>query len=458
MIKEGAAVQAFPEVAGYEILEPIGKGGMGEVYVARQRTLDRLVAIKFLKPEDEPDPDPQANLARFRREAELMAKVSHPHILSLFDFGEAGGRAYLVMAYVEEGDLRRRMCPGQPMPIAAVRSVLGPVGDALSYLHRQGIIHSDLKPENILLSEGVSPLVTDFGVAVFRAGSGSLTRTGRGVGTLGYVAPEQQYRLKVDERADQYSLAAMAYEMLTGQLPLGIFKPPSHLNPALTSEVDAVILRALQENPKDRFATVRELTEALDRALEKGAAAGRGRKAHRWLIGTGSLLTVVIAAVAYHQFFPDPHPPPPPASVPKPKEASSPSPSPVAAQPTPIPEAPRPPAADPKTDPGPDDPLLKELKALVAFQIWKERGSPGGTVGGAVRDEIWFEAARKVEEEVNLTAYEIWRTQGSPKGEAGERVRLKNQHEAERRLYKAHTGKDYSEPAARGARPEKTAP
>jgi serine/threonine protein kinase len=430
---------------------------MGEVYVARQRTLDRLVAIKFLKPEDEPDPDPQVDLARFRREAELMAKVSHPHILSLFDFGEVGGRAYLVMAYVEEGDLRRRMCPGRPMPIAAVRSVLGPVGDALSYLHRQGIIHRDLKPENILLREGVSPLVTDFGVAVFRAGSGSLTRTGRGVGTLGYVAPEQQYRLKVDERADQYSLAAMAYEMLTGQLPLGIFKPPSHLNPVLTGEVDAVILRALQENPKDRFATVRELTEALDRALEAGAAAGRGRKARRWLIGAGSLLTVMIAAVTYQRFFPGPPPtppPPPPATVPK--EASPPAP--LAAQPAPVPETPRSPTADPKPDPGSDDPLLKELKALVAYQIWKERGSPGGTVGGAVKDEIWFEASRKVEEEVNLTAYEIWRTQGSPKGEAGERVRLKNQHEAERRLYKAHTGKDYSEPAAQGAKPEKTPP
>src|SRR3954452_1385532 len=279
-----------PAIPGYEVLHRIGQGGMGEVYVARQLALGRLVAVKLLAPE--PGVEPHEALDRFRREAELMARVSHPNIVSVFDFGSVGNQPYLMMEYVEGGDLRRRMTPGEPADIADVRSVLSPVCEALSYLHRQGILHRDLKPENILMHDEINPKVADFGIAVLSGGASTLTRTGHGLGTLGYVAPEQQYRLRVDERTDQYSLAAVAYELLTGEKALGVFKPPSYHNARLNPKVDAVILRALQEEPSERYPSIHDFGKALDEAL----AAVRPRS--RWrLARTLAALAVLGAAL-----------------------------------------------------------------------------------------------------------------------------------------------------------------
>jgi formylglycine-generating enzyme required for sulfatase activity len=281
-----------PDVPGYEIHRLIGLGGMGEVHLARQVALNRPVAIKFLTRTAGDPPDEYE--ARFRREAELMAGISHPNVVTIFDFGTVASRPYLVMEYVEGGDLRSRMVPDLPMKVGEIRAIMKPVLKAVEYLHSRGIVHRDMKPENILMLREETPKVTDFGIAVLDFAMGSLTRTGRSLGTPGYVAPEQQYGLKVDARADQFSLAALCYEMATGRKPLGAFPPPEKLNPKLGPKAGQVILKALSEDPTDRYATIGEFGEALDRGLE--AAEGRKSPKGRWrLVAAVAALAVVVA-------------------------------------------------------------------------------------------------------------------------------------------------------------------
>lgn len=252
-------------VPGYQIIQPIGHGGMGRVFLARQLSLGRLVAIKLLTLTVGAGSAEQ--VARFRRESEIMARVNHPNIVSVFDSGEVGGQPYLAMEYVEKGDLRQFMPPGRPMRGDQAIALLAPITRALAHLHSLGILHRDLKPENILMASESTPKVSDFGIALQDDSIGPLTGLGEWRGTIGYVAPEQQYRLKVDERADQYSLAALSYEMLTGQKPVGRFKPPSQLNTSLRREVDAVLSKGLQEDPDDRYSTILGFGDALQSAL-----------------------------------------------------------------------------------------------------------------------------------------------------------------------------------------------
>jgi formylglycine-generating enzyme required for sulfatase activity len=279
-----------PQIPGYEILGPIGRGSMGEVVLARQLALGRDVAIKFMDQQVAADPEEAAS--RFRREAELMARVAHPNIVTIFDFGVASGRPYLVMEYIEGGDLRREMAEQLPIPVARLVTLLRPIVNALEHLHRKGILHRDLKPENVLMQEGDTPKVADFGIAVSGLAIGMLTQPDVSMGTVGYVAPEQLYRLKVDERADQFSLAAIAYELLTGSRPLGVFPQPTKLNRALRPEVDAVVMRGLSEDREDRYLTVREFGDALEEAL-----TGPGGLARRRLSRLAAAVT--IAAVVF---------------------------------------------------------------------------------------------------------------------------------------------------------------
>ncbi len=285
MISEVRHAMVTPQIEGFEIIREIGRGGMGTVYTARQVALDRLVAVKVLSIKDATHRE--ESLVRFRREAELMAKVHHPNILMVFDFGTVDGQPYLVTEHVDSGDLRQYMKPGYPMPNAQARTILRSIGTALDCLHQHGILHRDLKPENILMRGEGYPVVGDFGIAVFRGFANLLTKSGQSLGTLGYIAPEQQYRLAVDERADQYSLAALAYELLTGQLPLGIFPLPSRLNPQLNPEVDDVLRRALQDDPADRYPKVREFVDELDRSL----STGRSPRISPWV---SRILTVIV--------------------------------------------------------------------------------------------------------------------------------------------------------------------
>ena len=263
-----------PRVPGYELLKPLGRGSMGEVVLARQLALGRDVAVKFVGQAVAAESGELA--ARFRREAEMMARVSHPNVVTIFDYGVASGRPYLVMEYVEGGDLRQRM-GAPPMPAGRALAVLRPVFGALEHLHAKGILHRDLKPENVLMHHGETPKVADFGIAVMVEAAGELTRADLSMGTVGYVAPELLYRLKVDARADQYSLAVIAYELLTGAMPLGSFPPPSKFNPELGPDVDAVVLKGLSEDRDDRYDTIREFGDALEKALDPPARRLRPR-------------------------------------------------------------------------------------------------------------------------------------------------------------------------------------
>jgi formylglycine-generating enzyme required for sulfatase activity/tRNA A-37 threonylcarbamoyl transferase component Bud32 len=299
MMGAAASCETFrvPELPGYQILEKIGEGASGAVYRAYQASLDRSVAIKFVTQSD--DFGRAERLERFQREARLLAKVAHPHVLAVYDAGLCEHGPYLITEYLDGGNLRTLMKAGRPLPPAMLLRVIEPVIGALSALHHEGIVHRDLKPENILLQDPGHPKVGDFGIAVLIAEVGSLTWHGQVFGTLGYTAPEQQYGLPIDQRVDQYSLAAMVYEMLTGgELPLGVIRKPSELNYRLDRQVDKVLMRALAQQPEERFASIGEFGAALRAALTGAASASRRR---RWL-AIGGILAALLAGTALGWF------------------------------------------------------------------------------------------------------------------------------------------------------------
>jgi hypothetical protein len=404
---------------------------MGKVYLARQQTLKRLVCVKVLSiPEGE---DADLCRARCGREAELLASVSHPHILSVFDFGTTSDAnlPFLVTEYIEGGDLRRRMSTGKSMPVERVRSILMQIGEALEFLHARGMIHRDLKPENVLMPAELQCKVGDFGLAVMQENAGSLTRSGRGLGTIGYVSPEQQYGLKVDERADQYSLAAMTYELLTGRRPLGRFLPPSRLNSALPTELDPVILRGLAEEPTARYPSVRDFVSEVERHLRLRHWKRFGLR----FAAMGVLLFLIVVAgerVMVELGVGADHPDAPKGGqqAPAPDQQQS---RPLVSQTT---EA----KTEPETEASPAVPVRSaEFKILTekrAYRIWVEEGRPKGKEGEAVKLKNWIAAEKQIESEVQNRAYSIWVQQGSPTGPQGDAVREKNTHDAEVQLLK----------------------
>lgn len=246
---------AFPQL---EILALIGHGGMGAVYKARQTHLERIVAVKLLSPERGSDP---AFIERFTREAQALARLQHPQIVTLHDFGRAGPWLYLVMEYVEGANLRQLLATGRMDPAASLRLV-APLCDALVHAHAQGVVHRDLKPENILIDNQGQPKIADFGLAKLRSANGALTQTGDALGTLHYMSPEQVAGTgTIDHRADVYALGVILYEMLTGNLPLGRCLPPSQSGS--DPRLDEVVLRSLEREPDKRWQTVEELRQAV---------------------------------------------------------------------------------------------------------------------------------------------------------------------------------------------------
>jgi hypothetical protein len=247
--------QYFPQL---EILGLLGQGGMGAVYKARQVKLDRLVALKVLPPFAGQDP---AFAERFMREARALARVSHPQIVAVHDFGEAGGMFYFLMEYVDGLNLRQLMQSGRLPPEQAL-PIVGQICDALQFAHDEGIVHRDIKPENILLDHKGRIKIADFGLAkIVEPTPGKLTLTGsrQMMGTPHYMAPEQIERPQtVDQRADIYSVGVLIYEMLTGELPLGHFALPSQ-KAAVDERLDAIVLRALAKDPEQRYQKVSEL-------------------------------------------------------------------------------------------------------------------------------------------------------------------------------------------------------
>lgn len=251
---------AFPNL---EIIEIIGAGGMGTVYRARQPKLERLVALKIL-PEHLAR---QATFAeRFHREARLLARLHHPHIVSVFDFGQAGPFYYLLMELVEGANLRQSMRAGRFSASQALQ-VVPQICEALQFAHEQGVLHRDIKPENILLDRHGRVKIADFGIAKLvddNAQEVTLTASGAVLGTPAYMAPEQiESPTQVDHRADIYSLGVVFYELLTGELPLGRFAPPSQKTP-LDQRVDEIVLRALAKEKELRQQSASEVKTQIE--------------------------------------------------------------------------------------------------------------------------------------------------------------------------------------------------
>jgi serine/threonine protein kinase len=356
----------------------------------------------------------------------LLASVSHPHILSIFDFGTTTelGLPFLVTEYIEAGDLRNRMTAAQPMPLGEVRSIIRQIGDALAFLHSRGILHRDLKPENILMPSPSLVKVGDFGIAVMQDKAGLLTQTVHGMGTVGYVSPEQQYGLKVDERTDEYSLAAICYELLTGRRPLGLFPPPSKVNRQLTRQIDSVVLRALAEEPKNRFKNVPEFVTAFDQAL---AASPRQSKFFAMALA-GLLCTLLVCAAVVWISGRSAEPLVPIRQEPARYQ-------PVAAGKNAIPARPR--QLDRPPDPPPSAPEqsddYKQLVKLRAYALWVARGRLPGDAG---KEKNWSEAESQILDEVKARAYKLWEKQGRPTDQAGAAVRNENMRVAAALLLK----------------------
>jgi serine/threonine protein kinase len=250
-------------IPGFDLLEPIGEGGMGIVYRARQHAPARVVAVKFLTP----FPSAQLSIQAFQRESGLMAALHHPNVVTIYDCGQVDGRYYLVMEYVSGPPLRTLMTPRHPWAVNRAAPVLEATADALCYIHDQGILHLDLKPENVLLPPCGGVKITDFGLALRRVDSRTLSELGLAQGTIDYCPPEQRYGLPIDQRSDLFSLATLAYELLTGFLPGRVFQSARDRNPRLPAAVDGVLRRGLARDPDERYACVEEFRRDLSAAL-----------------------------------------------------------------------------------------------------------------------------------------------------------------------------------------------
>jgi len=317
----------------YQVQRELGRGGMAAVYLAHDLRHDRPVALKVLRPELAA----AVGLHRFLREVRTTANLNHPHILPLFDSGEAAGFLFYVMPYIRGESLRDRLKREKQLPLEDALRISREVADALGYAHHQGVIHRDVKPENILLEAGHA-VVADFGIGrvVTAAGEEELTGTGVSIGTPAYMSPEQAAGAKdLDGRSDQYSLACVMYEMLAGEPPFTgptsesvvhqhlAAPPPSltGLRAAVSEEVDRVIQQALQKTAADRFPGVNQFAEALAAAVgipadtgTRKAASARTRR--RWAMGLGGAAAILVLALAAYRTFGPETSPPEPAQVP----------------------------------------------------------------------------------------------------------------------------------------------
>ena len=277
----------------YAIQREIGAGGMALVYLAEDLKHRREVAIKVLKPEL----SATIGAERFLREIEIAARLSHPHILPLFDSGAAGDLLYYVMPYVAGESLRSRLARDRQLPVDDALRLTREVASAIGFAHQHGIVHRDIKPENILLADGIA-LVADFGIARAlrsRRGNGdgpdtTLTAVGLALGTPAYMSPEQFTADEVDARSDIYSLGCVLFEMLAGQPPftgssleallrMHLASEPrslSELRPTVSLTVARIVARALAKDPANRFATAASFAEAIATAVSGGIVTPSG--------------------------------------------------------------------------------------------------------------------------------------------------------------------------------------
>jgi serine/threonine-protein kinase len=343
--------------AGYTIVGLLGSGGMGEVYLAEHPRLPRRDALKVLPAELTADREYHE---RFNREAEVVANLWHPHIVSVHDRGEFHGQLWLSMDYVEGTEAARLLQDrhGRGLPPDEVVRIVSAVADALDYAHEQGLLHRDVKPSNILLSRAGTGrqriMLADFGIARMVDDADGLTATDMTVGTVAYAAPEQLLGEVIDGRADQYALAATAFHLLTGQQLFAHTNPAVVISQHLTapppaiadrvpelSNLGPVFSKALAKKPQDRYGSCSEFAEALERNLDSAAeeagasdptlAAPKARRAMpgsgwrhaRWALAVVALVGLIGAAVAVglivgneHRENPPPQPTPSTPTVP----------------------------------------------------------------------------------------------------------------------------------------------
>jgi TolB-like protein len=294
----------------YRLERELGQGGMATVYLAQDLRHDRPVALKVLHPQLATTLGPE----RFLREIATTAKLRHPHIVPLYDSGDAAGSLFYVMPVVEGESLRDRLRRERQLPLEEALRIAAEVADALAYAHDRGVIHRDIKPENVLL-EGGHAMVADFGIASAADGPGweRLTETGMSLGTPLYMSPEQATGERtLDERSDVYSLAAMVYEMLTGEPPFSGPTPqavmaklaaqppvPLHvLRPTVPATVERAVLKGLAKAPADRFATARQFSDALLQIPP------RSRRIRRLGVVAIAVLAIGLTAAAVWRWWP----------------------------------------------------------------------------------------------------------------------------------------------------------
>jgi serine/threonine protein kinase len=278
---QGIFMQPGTRIGPYEVVEMLGKGGSATVYKAYHSRLDRHVAIKVLHTAFVNDPH---FLTRFEREARIVARLEHPAIVPIYDYDELEGSPYLVMKYVEGATLKQRAIK-KGFSLGQIADVLGVVADALDYAHGRGVLHRDLKPSNILIDADDKPYLTDFGLARMAQLGESTISHDMMLGTPYYISPEQAQGSKdLTSATDIYSLGVILYELVTGSVPFSADSayaivhghittqptPPSQLNNALPTRVDAVLLRALAKNPAQRYPTATALIQDFRQAIIEG--------------------------------------------------------------------------------------------------------------------------------------------------------------------------------------------
>ncbi len=257
----------LPSIPGYRLLEKLGEGGMGDVYRA-QDMHGRPAAIKVLVP------GTSSPWAAMQRESRLMRALHHPHVVSIFASGEIDDRCYLVMEYVSGSNLRATLAPGSPLPAERSWPVLNAVAQGLMHIHAQGVLHLDLKPENVLCGGRGEIKITDFGLALWTQDGNARRDLERVRGSIDYCPPEQRHGLPLDERADLFALATLAYELLTGCLPGRVYVPATARNPDLPAAVDAVLQRGLARDRDERYPWVADYHARLGSALACCGRAG----------------------------------------------------------------------------------------------------------------------------------------------------------------------------------------
>ena len=279
----------------YEIHQRLARGGMAQVYLARDRSLDRPVAVKELVPEFATDP---SFVERFRREAQAAANLAHPNIVGVYDWGTQDGTYFIVMEYVDGPSLSQVIRRDGPLHPRRAAEIANEVAAALGFAHSRGVVHRDVKPGNVLLTSTGQSKVTDFGIArALSSPDDDLTQAGSVMGTATYFSPEQAQGLPVDPRSDLYSLGVVLYEMVTGRPPFSGETPlaiaykhvqdqppaPSTVIPDLPTGLEAIIMKLLQKRPDDRYASAEELRADLNRFLD-----GSATSAERALVGVGA--------------------------------------------------------------------------------------------------------------------------------------------------------------------------